>query len=109
MLKSFIKYVNNISHQIITKMQELDMIHSAVVLLTNFPSCQILVAYMSQNSAKGCLALLLLLLLATFGIPELTDISAGLFLVSLLLLFLAVLDPHSGDTSLSLPVSPHMG
>ena len=90
-------------------MQELDVIHSAVVLLTNFPSCQILVAYVSQNSAKGCFALLLLLLLAAFCVPELTDVSGGLFLVSLLLLFLTVLDPHNGNTSFPLPVSPHMG
>ena len=90
-------------------MQELDVIHSAVVLLTDFPSCQILVANMSQNSAKRCLALLLLLLLATFSVPELADVSGRLFLVSLLLLFLTVLDPHSGNTSFPLPVSPHMG
>ena len=90
-------------------MQELDVIHSAVVLLTNFPSCQILVAYMSQNSAKRCLALLLLLLLTTFSVPELADVSGGLFLVSLLLLLLTVLDPHCGNTSFPLPVGPHMG
>ena len=80
----------------------LDMVYAAVVLLANLPSCQILVAYVSQNSAKGCFALLLLLLLAAFSVPELTDVGGGLFLVSLLLLFLTVLEPHSGNTSLPL-------
>ena len=87
----------------------LDMVYPAVVLLANFSSCQILVAYMPQNSAKRCLALLLLLLLAAFCIPELTDVGSRLFLVALLLLSLTVLGPHGGNASLPLPVSPHIG
>ena len=87
----------------------LDMVYTAVVLLANFSSCQILVAHVPQDSAEWCLTLLLLLLLAALGIQELTDVSGGLLLVSLLLLFLVVLGPHGGNASLPLPVSPHVG
>ena len=89
----------------------LDVIHSAVVFLTNLSSCQIFVAHVPQNLSEGCLTFLLLLLLADFGVPKLADVSGRFLLVALLLLLLllAALGARARHSPLSLPVCPDMG
>ena len=87
------------------------MVNSAVVFLANFASRQVLVTNMAKNFSEGCLALLILLLLTPFGVPEFTDVTLNLLLVAVLVLLLLVagFTRPAGDTSFTLPVGPHVG
>ena len=87
------------------------MVNSAVVFLANFASRQVLVTNMAKNFSEGCLALLILLLLTPFGVPEFTDVTLNLLLGVALLVLLALVAGFSGprrDTPLALPVCPHV-
>ena len=86
------------------------MVDSAMILLADFSSREVLVADMAKNFSNGCLTLLILLLFAHLGVPVLADVALYLLLVALLVLLWLVtsLARPAGDPSLTLPIGPHM-